>query len=201
MAEARKGRPPRYTEAQLSGALDMIEADGREPTPEAVRQALCDRYGLSQGINAQSLGAAVDRALADRAEERTGRLIDSLPRSSKTAAADIGKIVTDRVVAHLAQSFHDLEMATDERLNAVREDLACYRTRCRELEARLEDNQAQLAQSDDEKADLRGQLRTAEKEIAALRDEIAAFRSEGDLRAQMLTMLREALEERDRSAA
>ncbi|MCO8146389.1 hypothetical protein NHN26_14265 [Rhodovulum tesquicola] len=74
----REGRPPKYTEAQVSRAIEIVEAAGDEPDGNTVKAVLCQEFGVSRGINAQSLAEEVKRQLAERVREEREALVASL---------------------------------------------------------------------------------------------------------------------------
>jgi len=194
MTEKKKtGRPPKYSEAQVIEGIEIVERGGEAPTGDSVKNAMCTELKVAGGINAQSLDKEVQRLLEKREQERRDRLIAALPSATLDLAKEIALQVEAAVLGHMGEQHHELRAFAGKKMAALNVDLGNQREQIRELLSRIEKKDAEIAELEDDKHDLKGHLDLATAEIASLKERIAAMESEEDFQTRMLAMMRETL--------
>ncbi|MCB1312419.1 MAG: hypothetical protein KDK29_11265 [Sedimentitalea sp.] len=201
MTKPRTGRPPLYTAEQVIEAIGIVEKNGEEPAGETVKKALCLHLGVSGGINAQSLDREVTLLLEQRERTRVERLVAALPGSSVTSATMFAQQLKVLLVEHLAQEYDDLTQTTGKKLHEKDEDIASQRDRIRALLLSEEELNERIAKLEGEKHGLEETVETQRVEISGLKDQIARLQADGDVRQQMLAVLRETLGNKAEDAA
>lgn len=193
MTEKKTGRPPKYTEAQVLKGIELVERNGDMPTGDSVKKAMCAQLGVAGGINAQSLEKEILRLLQERGREHRNRLIAALPPASLEAAKTISLQVETAVLGHMGEQHNELRSFAGRKMATLNVDLGNQREQIRELIARLDQKDAEIAELEDEKHDLLGHLDLAKVEILSLKESIANLLREDDFRTRMLAMMKETL--------
>lgn len=193
MTEKKTGRPPKYTEEQVLKGIEIVERNGKVPTGETVKNAMCEQLCVAPGINAQSLEKEMLRLIEERRLERRNRFIAALPSATLAAAKEIGLQVEAAVLGHLGEQHNELRTFAGKRLEALNVDLSNQREQIRELLLSIERKDGQISELEIEKHDLEGHLDLAKAEIISLKENIAKFAREDDLRAEILAMMKETL--------
>lgn len=191
--KSREGRPPKYTEDQVAEAIKIVEAAGDQPDGNAVKAVLCQEFGVSKGINAQSLGEEVKRQLEElKRKEREG-LVASLSPEARAAATKVGKDLENRFLECLGQQAKDIRSEADRVLAAKEEDCAALRAKVRDLREEVAEKTARGDRLAEEKAALEEQLEKATQTIANLEAEIAARARDEAFKAELIAMLKDTL--------
>jgi len=201
MSDNRTGRPPKYTEAQVLKGIEIVERNGDTPTGDSVKKAMCAQLGVAGGINAQSLEKEILRLLDERGRERRDRLISALPPGTLEAAKQIGLEVEAAVLGHMGEQHHELRTFAGRKMATLNVDLVNQREQIRELLARLDQKDAEIAELEGEKHDLAGRLDLAKAEILLLKESIANLVREDDFQTRMLAVMKETLGRQDKATA
>lgn len=187
------GRPPAYSETQLIDAIDALEAGGAVPTAGLVKEFFINQFGLSTGINEQSLGAAVDEMLARRERQQRAALIASLSPQARQVGAEFARGASETFLVAMAREMATLRKASDAQLAEVDEDSKRQRGVIRALH---EENHAK----DTENAELRGRIRELEDDLAGARADISRLTTSLDVlrteSSQRIDRLIDAVERR-----
>lgn len=201
MIEKRTGRPPKYTEEQVLKGIEIVERNGDAPTGDSVKKVMCAQLGVAGGINAQSLEKEILRLLDERGRERRDRLIAALPPASQEAAKKIGLQVEAAVLGHMGEQHHELRTFAGRKMTALNIDLGNQREQIRELLARLDQKDGEIAGLESEKNDLEEHLDLAKAEITSLKESVANLVREDDFRTRMLAMMKETLGQQAKATA
>lgn len=191
--KTREGRPPKYTEDQVAEAIEIAEATGDAPDGNTVKAVLCQEFGVSKGINAQSLGEEVKRQLAERDRKEHEALVASLSPEARVAAMKVGKDVENRFLECLGQQAKAIRSEVDGILAAKEEDCAALRTTIRDLREEVAEKSARGDRLAEEKAVLEERLEEAGQTIANLEAEIAARARDEAFKAELIAMLKDTL--------
>lgn len=188
MTRKKEGRPASYSNEQLMDAIETIEGRGIETTTAAVKKHLVAQYGVSGGINDDSLKKAITEAIEGRSSKKLSRLLLALPEDAKASAGRIGERVAADILEHMAFGYHGLRTSAEKVLIEKDEDLRNSRSHIRTMEDRVEKMQAERAALEDDNLVLReknealqAQLRDRDAEIRELvrgqeyREEMMAF--------------------------
>lgn len=195
MSEKKTGRPPKYTEAQVIEGIEIVERSGDVPTGDIVKKAMCSQLGVAGGINAQSLEKEVERLLDERDRQRRARLISALPSATRGAAKEIGSLVETAVLEHIGEQHDSLRALTGKKVAELKVDLGSQREQIRGLLSRIDTKDAQIADLEAERDDLRGRIDVAVTEIDALKERIAGIGREEDFQTRILAIMKETLGE------
>lgn len=169
----REGRPPSYTQHQITQAIIILEAKGLTPTAPLIKAVLVEDLGVSPGLNVQSLERELVRVLAEREEERERVAIAALPESVRAVARAQAQSVERGLLVAATRVHQDLCR------DAGREVEAAHRER-RQIAARCEDLVAAAAED--------------KATIATLRDDVLRLMAERD---ELATRLVELEKERE----
>lgn len=197
MTRKKEGRPASYSNEQLMDAIETIEGQGAETTTAAVKKQLVTQYGVSSGINDESLKKAITEAIEDRSRKRLSRLLLALPEDAKASARRIGERVAADILEHMAFGYHGLRTSAEKALIEKDEDLRNSRSHIRTMEDRVEKMQAERAAFETENLDLREKN---EALLAQLRDRDAEIRElvrSQEYREEMMAFMKQIVKEDD----
>ena len=193
MTEKKTGRPPKYTEAQVIEGIEIAERNGDIPSGDSVKKAMCEELGVAGGINAQSLDKEVHRLLEERVRQRRNRLIAALPSATLEAAKEVGVLVEAAMLNHMGEEHNKLRAINGKKLTEINVDLANKREQIRGLLSRIDTKDAEIADLEGERDDLKGRLELAIAEIVALKERLAGIEQEEDFRLRMVEIVKETL--------
>jgi len=197
----REGRPPKYTENQVAEAIEIVEAAGDQPDGNTVKAVLCKQFGVSRGINAQSLAEEVKRQLEARKREESEALVASLSPEARAAAMKVGKEVENRFLEWLGVQAKDIRSNAEATLMAKEEDCAALRAKIRDLRDDLADKTAHAERLADEKIALKARLDEAGKTIGNLEADLAARDRQEAFKAEVISMLKDMLARQEEAKA
>ena len=193
MTEKKTGRPPKYTKAQVIEGIEIAERNGVIPSGDSVKKAMCEELGVAGGINAQSLDKEVHRLLEERIQQRRNRLFAVLPSATLEAAKEVGALVEAAVLNHMGEEHHNLRALNGKKLTEMNVDLANQREQIRGLLSRIDAKDAEIADLEGERDDLKARLELAVAEVAALKERLAGIEQEEDFRLRMVAIVKETL--------
>ena len=193
MTEKKTGRPPKYTEAQVIEGIEIAERNGDIPSGDSVKKAMCEELGVAGGINAQSLDKEVHRLLEERVRQRRSRLIAALPSATLEAVKEVGALVEAAMLNHMGEEHNKLRAINGKKLTEINVDLANQREQIRGLLSRIDTKDAEIADLEGERDDLKGRLELAIAEIVALKERLAGIEQEEDFRLRMVEIVKETL--------
>ncbi len=193
MTEKKTGRPPKYTEAQVVKGIEIVERSGEAPTGDTVKMAMCTQLAVAGGINAQSLDKEVRRLLEERERQRRNRLIAALPSATHGAAKEIGSLVEAAVLDHMGEQHDKLRALNGKKLAELNVDLGSQREQIRGLLSRIDTSNAEIADLEGEKHDLKACLDLAVAEIDSLKERVAGLQRDENFQTRMLAMMQETL--------
>lgn len=193
MTEKKTGRPPKYTEAQVIEGIEIAERNGDIPSGDSVKKAMCEELGVAGGINAQSLDKEVHRLLEERVRQRRSRLIAALPSATLEAAKEVGALVEAAMLNHMGEEHNKLRAINGKKLTEINVDLANQREQIRGLLSRIDTKDAEIADLEGERDDLKRRLELAIAEIVALKERLAGIEQEEDFRLRMVAIVKETL--------
>ena len=168
MATARQGRPPNYTDEQLSTAIGMSETAGKEPTPEVVRDLLNQLFGISMGTNLQSLGIAIDRVRSEREAKREQALVDALPTDVRDALRGLVGTLVSRISVKVGELHERVLAELKKRVEALELEKNALHRQCDEHVAQHERDQQRIAQLERERERLNARDAKRERREARL---------------------------------
>jgi septal ring factor EnvC (AmiA/AmiB activator) len=193
MTEKKTGRSPKYTEAQVIEGIEIAERNGDIPSGDSVKKAMCEELGVASGINAQSLDREVHRLLEERVRQRRNRLIGALPSATLEAAKEVGALVEAAMLNHMGEEHNQLRAINGKKLTEINVDLANQREQIRGLLCRIDTKDAEIADLEGERDDMKGRMELAAAEIVALKERLAGIEQEEDFRLRMVAIVKETL--------
>ncbi len=144
------GRPPSYEPEQLSTVIDILEAKypAQRQTARAVKDELIATFGISPGLNLQSLERELERFFADREIRRERELVEALPDPVRTAGLEASKAVEKEVLVALGRGYADLRDLAARDVAALEKDKAQLHRRIEQLENEAAETSGRIDQLD-----------------------------------------------------
>lgn len=195
MTQNKTGRPTKYTEAQVTKGIEIVERSGGIPNGDSVKKAMCRELGVAGGINAQSLDREVQRLIAEREHQRRHSLVSALPKASKIAASRIVETVEKALLDHMGEEYDLLRSAAGKKMLLLNTDLSTQRAQIHALTEKISEKDAEIAGLEDANLDLQQQLLTANDQIELLKQDIIRGDKEEEFRAKLLVVMKETLKQ------
>ena len=201
MAETKKqGRPRGYTEDQVVRAIETVEAAGREPTGDTVKSVMCEMFGVSAGVNTQTLNEVVRDLVAERHERHMKTLVARLPTGLRQAALEFGRATEIRMLHALAPQFSVLETEAATEAEARALDNQALRAQVRDLRAELGERETHVANLEQERVDAQARIAALEADVAGLQAQLTQRKDGDDFCADLLARMREMIEGQSKGA-
>lgn len=195
MTQNKTGRPTKYTEAQVTKGIEIVERSGGIPNGDSVKKAMCSELGVAGGINAQSLDREVQRLIAEREHQRRHSLVSALPKASKIAASRIVETVEKALLDHMGEEYDLLRSAAGKKMLLLNTDLSTQRAQIHALTEKISEKDAEIAGLEDANLDLQQQLLTANAQVESLKQDIIRGDNEEEFRAKLLVVMKETLKQ------
>ena len=189
----RGGRPAKYSSEQVEIVIGMLEGRGRTPTGEAVKTALVTEFGVSSGINLQSLEAEIARQIDIREARRAAARIEILPAGAKIAANELGDELRARLVDFMAREFEAMRREASHQLVAKEADLGILRRRVLCIEQSLDAAAADVARLEASNERLKTQVAKLQETNRRQSAKLATKKREATFRNEMKGIVREVL--------
>jgi hypothetical protein len=197
MTRKKEGRPASYSNEQLMDAIETIEGRGTETTTAAVKKQLVTQYGVSGGINDDSLKKAITEAIEDRSSKKLSRLLLALPEDAKASAGCIGERVAADILEHMALGYHGLRTSAEKVLIEKDEDLRNSRSHIRTMEDRVGKMQAERAALESENLDLREQNEALQAQLRDRESEVRELVRGQEYREEMMAFMKQIVKDSD----
>ncbi len=187
------GRPKSYSDAQVDYAIEQAEKQDLPVGVETVKPILCTEFGISSGINGQSLEKAILERVEVRADQNARDLLEKLPTEAMDAAGEISEQFRHSLVGFLAQTFEGLRTEAGAKEAAKEEDLRNTRARVRDLEAELATRDQAIAALEVNAEGLQEKLAAKTQEVANLRAQIEQQSRDAVQTDMVMEMVKEAV--------
>ncbi|WP_281969174.1 hypothetical protein [Roseovarius nanhaiticus] len=197
MTHRKEGRPASYTNEQLMDAIETIEGRGAETTTAAVKKQLVTEYGVSGGINDDSLKKAITGAIEDRSCKKLSRLLLALPEDAKASAGRIGERVAADILEHMAFGYHGLRTSAEKALIEKDEDLRNSRSHIRTMEDRVEEMQVERAALEHNNLDLREKNEALQAQLRERDAKIRELAHSQEYREEMMAFMKQIVKDND----
>lgn len=100
-----------------------------------MKDELCASFGVSPGLNLQSLERELDRFLLERVKRRERELIDALPKGIRTAGNNAAKSLEKEILAALGHGFAEMQAQAAREVAVLEKDKAILHRRIEQFEA------------------------------------------------------------------